>query len=171
MISAIIFLPYLMISFTATPKLLHWGPQYHAVLRYATADYSTHFRVSQARFATETHSLIVSFSRCFRASLAKLTISPYCQYCIMPTKAECVTDRQIDFLLPSLVRDVIQVAFRIRGLIVDRRWHDSLPHYMHTEDRFQRAGCTHHVSCHGFGRGNRNFIGLLAKRSFNGTCL
>jgi hypothetical protein len=43
-----------MISFTATHDITTFVVWiFLAVLRYATADYSTHFRVSQAQFAAE----------------------------------------------------------------------------------------------------------------------
>ena len=108
-----------MISFTAAHQTR--GLDNYAVLRYATADYSTQFRYSQAGYTTEMLGIF------WRASLAatgvcltnrvanqrnvrlvaQLAVFPYRQYCIVPPKSKRIADCQIYFLLARFIWDVV----------------------------------------------------------------
>ena len=52
----------------------------------------------------------------------------------MPTEAKGIAYRQIDFLFPRRIGNVIQVAIRIGSLVMDGRGQNAFPHGLNTED-------------------------------------
>src|SRR5258706_1708329 len=95
----------------------------------ATADYNMHFMGSQGYV---------------------LGVFPYGQHRVVSAKPKGITDRQRNLLLARLVRDVVQVAFRVGRFIVDRWRQNTFRYCFHTKYHFKCACRPHHMSSHRF---------------------
>ena len=67
------------------------------------------------------------------------------------------------FLSSRLVRHIIEVAFRIGKLVVDRRKDDRTIHAHKRQYRLDRPGCTYGVAEHGLVAAHRDFPGPFSE--------
>ena len=59
---------------------------------------------------------------------------------VLSAKSKAVAEDRLQSQLPRLSRDVIQIAFRIRILIIDSRRDDAILQRFDAYDRFGRTG-------------------------------
>src|SRR4029453_9379993 len=64
---------------------------------------------------------------------------------VVATEAEAVAQGYLDVAVRRLVRRVIEVAFGVRVLIIDRRRDDAIADHERADQEFQRASGSEHV--------------------------
>src|SRR3954454_3018622 len=78
------------------------------------------------------------------------------------SKATNVKERSIDLSSPGADRDDIQIAIRIRELIVRRRRDELITHSQCTRYELKRSRRSQRIAGHAFDRTNRNRIRQFA---------
>jgi hypothetical protein len=76
-------------------------------------------------------------------------------------KAEGVRERHPYIGLPGYIRDIVQIAPWIGGLIVDRWRNDPAANRQDGEDGLHAAGSAQEVANHGFRRADGQFLGVF----------
>src|SRR3954471_15492550 len=85
----------------------------------------------------------------------------------MPPEAEGVGERDIHPALNLSVRRGVEIAFGIRGELIDGRWDDTAGCGEERYGELQRAGPAEQVSGHGLGRPEDELPCLLAEDRFH----
>ena len=70
-------------------------------------------------------------------------------------------------MLPSLARDEIEIALRIRSFQVDRGWDDTARDRQRSHHRFESAGGTQQVAGHGLGGAHHQPAGVAVEHRFD----
>src|SRR4029453_3246317 len=82
---------------------------------------------------------------------------------VVPTEAHRVRERHLDLGLARLVRDVVEVAFRVRVLVVDRRRHLALVDREDAHHGLDRPRGSEAVAHHRFRRRDGELVRVVAE--------
>ena|SRR5438552_3002337 len=86
----------------------------------------------------------------------------------MTTKAKGIIDYRVDLEFSRGVRDIIQIAFRIRLIEIDGGRHDLFFNRLDTDGHFDGAGSAEHVASRALGGADGHLSRVLAKDGFDG---
>src|ERR1700676_2166836 len=78
-------------------------------------------------------------------------------------KPKRIRKRVVDLHWARVIRNIVEIALRIRNLMIDGGRRDLIPQRQHGDTRLQTARTTQQMSGHGFRRTHRQLIGMLAK--------
>src|SRR5574340_691329 len=118
------------------------------VRSYATRNYSTMRKLRQARRSRKAGGSVVPAES---------------EYGIVSTESKGIAQGQVDFQLTGMIGDHVQVALRVRGLIVDGRRKNAIADGQGAEDGLQCTSRSHHVARHGLRRRYRNGTGQASQ--------
>ena len=85
------------------------------------------------------------------------------QASVLSTEAKCVGQRHLDVLGPRLIGHVIQVAFRVRVIVIDGRVDRSLGDGLHADGGFQRTGGSQGMADHRFSGTDGYLVGQITE--------
>src|ERR1700674_240080 len=87
---------------------------------------------------------------------------------VVAAEPERVREGHLGVRLASLVGDVVQVALRVRVVQVDRRRQQTAVEREHARGGLEGAGGAQQVTVDGFGRADRELVGVVAEDGLDG---
>lgn len=88
----------------------------------------------------------------------------------MAAKTKRIGDSNLELAFAGNIRHIIQVAYFIRGFLIDGRRNDAATQALNQSDGFQPAGSSKRVAGHRLVGGNRNAVSRFPEQLLNRQC-